>query len=349
MDTRETHAKLSTLFGSLGAELGSLRGYEAPLSFGSVEAEHAALRQGCGLVTRPWFSWFTLSGEDRQRYLNGLVTSDVKSLEAGQGAYGFVTEAKGHVMADILALATSDGLFLRLPPGMDEQISGHLLKYVIIDRVELRQEEGLFALSLVGPQAKEAVTALLAGAPPEQDWTHREAVVADLACRVIAEPFGRSMGWTFLVEADSAPELFQALAAQGGAEAVGGEAWERLRVEEGRPIFGIDYGPKNFPQETTLEDAVSYTKGCYLGQEIVARIHYRGGVNRQLCGLRLADAGGAQGREVRKEGRAVGQVTSNHGALALAILHKKAWEAGTQVEIDGMGPAEVVALPFSDR
>jgi folate-binding protein YgfZ len=161
---------------------------------------------------------------------------------------------------------------------------------------------------------------------------------------------------TLWVAASEAPAFFRRLLEAGrcvGVEPVGFAALETRRVEAGVPRYGRDFGADHFPQETGLEEqAVSYTKGCYLGQEVIARIHYRGQANRVMRGLRLPGGPLADGTEVAFEDRPLGTLSSAvdspalGGAVALAVLHRRGAEPGTRVRVPG-GEAEVVSLPFA--
>ncbi len=341
---------LADLHRRLGARFEPYRGVETPADYGSAEEEYEALRRGCGLVDRSYAARLEMLGEDRVRFLNGLVTCDVKSLGPGEGTYGFLTDVKGRILADVVVLALADRLSLELPPGTAGEIQSHLEKYVIVDRVEIRSPDPAATLSLVGPGAGE-----LAGpVPGEAPYSHAEEVIHGSEVTVVREPDLGVPVRTLQVPAAAAAPFFEELLERGGGlRPVGHRALERLRIEEGRPLFGRDFGRDNFPQETGLEKAVSYDKGCYLGQEVVARIHYRGGVNRHLQGLVVAGGPSAAelaGRPVLHQGRPAGVLTSAadtaRGCLGLAILHRRA-EPGGSVEIEGGIAAEVVALPFA--
>ncbi len=351
--------KLTDLHRRLGATLTPYRGAEAAAGYGDREAESEALRSACGLIHRSWTSGLEMLGEDRDRFLGGYVTCEVKGLAPGTGVYGFVTSVKGRVLADPVVLALDDRLWLELPPDRAQEISQHLGKYAIFDRVEIQPLEAMSAFSLIGPHAAEALGAAVE--VPEAVWSHRPAEVAGAEVRVVREPAfelgGREIpAWTIWVPTAAAAACFERLATSGagGLVPIGHRAFDSLRVEAGRPLYGLDFGSDNFPQETGLEgQAVSYEKGCYLGQEVVARIHYRGGVNRHLRGLIFdRDAADPVGRAVLAGGREAGTVTSaatlTDGArIGLAILHQRA-EPGTEVEVTGGGTARVVDLPFQE-
>ncbi len=332
------------------------RGVEAVTDHGDEAAEREALRSACGLVERSWTSGLEILGQDRCRFLSGFITCDVQPLEPGEGAYGLITDVKGRVLADPVVLVLDDRLWLELPPGRAKAISEHLNKYAIADRVEIRPLDDVIPLSLIGPRSGEV---LGADQPPEVAWCHRVAEIMGTEVRLVREQplpiAGREIpGCTIWVPAEDAPALFGRLLKSGasGLVPVGYRAYDALRVAAGRPLYGIDFDAGNFPQETGLEEqTVSYTKGCYLGQEVVARIHYRGGVNRHLRGLLLGDdTGEPVGRAVLVGGSEAGTVTSaatlaGGVRIGLAILHRRA-EPGADVELAGGGTARVVDLPF---
>jgi len=309
----------------------------------TTETGHRALRESCAFVERP-ADLVEMRGADRIRFLNGYLTCDVKNLGAWTGAYGFITEVKGHVLADVRVLAGEEAAWLDLPAGKGEEIAAHLGKYVIVDRVEIAPLPGFSALTFAGPEVTEV---LAADELPETTYDHREVDFDGRRARLVREADLDGVA-VYTLWSDDVAAVRDVLAGRGVREAPA-ESLERLRVEAGRPLFGRDFGPENLPQETGLEDAVSYEKGCYLGQEVVARIHYRGGVARRLRGLRLKEAV-AVGGKVLHDGREAGVVTSavrspRYGAIGLAILHKRV-EPGADVEVEGGATALVCELPF---
>jgi folate-binding protein YgfZ len=307
--------------------------------------EYSALHEGCGLADRSGMGRLEILGADRHRFLNAYVTCDVKSLQPGEGAYGFVTSHQGRILSDVVVTALADRLWLLLPPGQGEAVAKHLEKYVLADRVELRPLEDMLPVTLLGPRAVEA----LGGAelPPEGDWRHVRSKVR--GTEVELQRSGRlgAEAYTLWVSASIAKPLIESLLEAPAVRPVSPEALEALRAEAGIPRFGQDFGPENFPQETGAEEAVSYTKGCYLGQEVVARIHYRGGVQKVLRRLVFEGPPPASGTPLLHDGREAGAATTvvaspAHGRpIGLAILHRRAAEPGTRLEVQGGGWAEV--------
>jgi tRNA-modifying protein YgfZ len=322
---------------------------------GTASVEREALLGAAALVERPAAGRLRLGGADRVRFLNGLVTCEVKALAEGEGTYGFVTSVQGRVLADVVVLAVADELWLEVPAGEEEAVASHLAKYLIADRVEIASFDAE-VVTLAGPGAATLLKSSLGrGSLPSGPWSHRPAALAGASGRVVRRGIAPVETFDLWLQPGGGPAVRAHLQAAGAA-AAGGEAWEVLRVERGIPAFGRDFGPDNFPQETGLgELAVSYDKGCYLGQEIVARIHYRGGVNKSLRGLRFAgvDAPPPTGTPLLADGRPAGTVgtvavSPVHGPIALAILHQRANVPGTVLQVEGGGEAEVVEPPFGD-
>lgn len=344
---------LAKLHQQLGATLIPLDGggVSVPSRYGPVEEEYRALREGCALIDRSWKGRLEVMGADRLRFINAYVTCDVKTLTPSSGAYGFFTNPQGKILSDVTVMAHEDRLWLEIGTGREEAISNHLKKYILADRVEIRGLEDMLPLTLAGPKAAEALAGV--APPPPEEWRHVRTAVH--GTEVALQRTGRLgvEAYTLWVSASIAGLLAERLLETPGVRPAGFEALEILRAESGIPRFGRDYGPENFPQETGAEEAVSYTKGCYLGQEVVARIHYRGGVQKSLHGLDFgAGPAPAPGTPLLHEGREAGIATTLVDSLALgrpiglAILHRRAAEPGTRLELTGGGAAEVRRLPF---
>lgn len=319
-------------------------------------AQHQALREGCALLEESGVSPVTLSGEDRVRFLNGLVTCDVRRLAPGQGAYGFFTDAKGHILADVVVRALPDRLFLELATAQRESLVEHLETYVVADRVEIHRVEDHLGVTVAGARSAEPWMRLLQErALSPEPWGHLEAELSGQPLLVAADRRLGVPAWTAWTPAANASELRTALLAVAGprlARAIAPSALETVRVEAGVPWFGRDFGPQNLPQETGLEEAVSYDKGCYLGQEVIARLHYRGQVARQLRRLRFDGLERPPlGVGLLDETREVGRVSSAVASPAtgritgLAMVQRRAIAAGTRLDCVGGGVAEVLGEP----
>lgn len=344
---------LRSLHVDLGATWGAEAAREVPLRYGDVAREHAAVVGGFAVAHRGWVDVVEVTGEDRRRFVNGLVTCEVKELPAGRSNYGFVTSVQGRVLAEAAVLAREHALWLELPCGRGEAIAEHLRKYVISDQVEIAVRHDLVPVTLFGADAEAAV-----GAPAVAEEGSLAACtlfeIPALADRRAVWGVPALTLWVAQAEADA---FFQRVVEAGrcvGLLPVGLAALDTRRVELGVARFGRDFGPDHFPQETGRDGTgVSYAKGCYLGQEVIARIHYRGQVNRVLSGLLLPGEPLPDGTEVLLEERPLGALTSAVAspalgrAIALGILHRRGAEPGTRVQLAGGGEAQVAPLPFA--
>jgi tRNA-modifying protein YgfZ len=311
--------------------------------------EYAALTQGCGLVDRSERGKLALTGADAKQFLNGQVTNDVGALQPGAGCYAAFLTHKGKMLGDVRVLDAGGELLLDTERVALQALFDMVRRFSVGYDVQLHKrtlERALF--SLVGPRTSRVV-----GAVPSPEHAHVET---DLG-RIVATAEGADV----LCDADRADAVRAALIEAGAVE-VGEDAAEIVRVERGRPRYGIDMDDGTIPEEAALNDrAVSFTKGCYVGQETVARLHWKGKPNRRLRGLRLSapasggeelrlgagTAGGAAdgGRIVGRVGSAV--VSPRHGPIALAIVRREA-APGDVLAVEGGATAEVVELPFGD-
>lgn len=316
-----------------------------------LAGEYRALREGCGLSNFSGTGRLEILGADRHRFLNAYVTCDVKDLRPGEGTYGFFTNPQGKILSDAVVTVHEDRLWVQVAPGQEEAIAGHLKKYILADRVEVRGLSGMLPVRLVGPRAEAALGP--AELPPAGEWRHLRAMVH--GTRVALQRTGRlgAPAYTLWVPASIADPLLERLLEIPGVRPAGAEALEILRAEAGIPRFGRDFGSENFPQETGAEEAVSYTKGCYLGQEVVARIHYRGGVQKTLRGLVFGEGPAPRpGTPLVFEGREAGTATTVVDSVALgrpvglAILHRRAAAPGARLAMPEGGTAEVRELPL---
>ncbi|HVE69441.1 MAG TPA: folate-binding protein, partial [Solirubrobacteraceae bacterium] len=292
--------------------------------------EREALDRGAGMVDRSERGKLALAGAGAAEFLNGLVTNDVEALEPGTGCYAAVLTPKGKMLGDLRVLRTEDGeLLLDTERSALQEVFNVLWRGRIGYDVEIHKrtlQTGL--LSLAGPRARE-----IAGepSPPAIEHAHVAAQIAGVPVRLVATDVGVEV----LCDAERTEAVAQALR-ERGAVPVSEGALEALRVERGRPRYGVDLDDSTIPQEAGLnERAVSFTKGCYVGQETVARLFYRGKPNRHLRGLRLAGPA-ATGDELRLDGRTVGRVgtvaeSPRHGTIALALVRREA-EPGATLE-----------------
>jgi folate-binding protein YgfZ len=318
---------------------------EAGTSAVELDGQYRALREGCGLLDRSDRATLVVGGADSVDFLQGQLTNDVEALASGTGCYAALLDRKGGLQADMRVLRRGDrDLWLDMEPEVAEPVARHLSTYRIGRQVEVGEPDPAPAiLSLLGPAAGE----LAAIGPLGPEHAHRELELAGIQCRAVATDLGLDL----VCGATEREDVVAALVASGAAP-VSEAAAEIARVESGRPRFGHEIAPGALPQECGIDGrAVSFTKGCYIGQETVARLHYRGKPNRHLRGLRLEApvAGGdpivLDDRELGRVGTAV--ISPAEGPIALAVVRREAGPgARVAVGADGV-EAEVVELPFS--
>lgn len=308
-----------------------------------LDAQYRQLREECGLLDRAGRGGIAVFGPDGADYLQGQLTNDVESLAVGEGQYAALLDRKGCLQTDMRVLRPAgEEILLDFEPTAREAALRHLTMYSIgrdVRIVDATEERGI--LSLIGPRAAE-----IAGAPPLPEFANETASVAGTEVLAV----GTRDGVDLFHPAAERERLVAALTGAGAVE-VSPEAVEILRVESGVPRFGAEMDTATMPAEAGIvADAVSFTKGCYIGQETVARLHYKGKPNRHLRGLRLSGAA-APGAALRLGEKEVGTlggavVSPALGPVGLAIVRREA-EPGTELAVgeDGV-TAEVVALPF---
>ncbi len=318
-------------------------------SIDTLASDYRAITEGCGLLDRSERGKLALSGADAATFLQGQVSNDVEGLVPGRGCYAAFLTPKGKMLGDVRILRSEDELLLDTERIALQPLFNMIRRFSLGYQVELHKrtlERGM--LSLLGPEA-DALAGAGAGALPSEEHAHGSFEVPGAG--LIARAIRTDVGVDLLCDAADTSALAAALQ-EAGAVAVSEQATECLRIERGRPRYGIDLDDTVIPQEAGLnERAVSFTKGCYVGQETVARLFYRGKPNRQLRGLRLS--GPAQtGEELSFEGRVVGRTTSvasspRFGPIALAFVRREA-PVGAVVSVGEGGEVtgEVIELPF---
>jgi folate-binding protein YgfZ len=324
------------------------------------------LRQSAGVVDLSSRGRICLVGADRARYLHGQVTNDIKKLTPGSGTYAAVTTAKGKMEGDLNIFCLADELLLDFEPGLTEKITRRLEKFIVADDAQIVDAAPHYGLLTVqGPRAAEVAGAvgLFDGGLPAKAYQSIKVSDAMLGDVYLANlPRLGSAGFDFFVPntaLGAVADKLIAAAKQIGGRAAGWTAWEIARVEAGIPRFGADMDETSIPLECGLESrAVSYSKGCYIGQEVINRIHSVGHVNRELRGLRLAEdlpAPPARGDKLFFDGKEVGYVTSAvrspvlNGNIALGYVRREAYQTGNELILRtaaGESVAKVVAVPF---
>lgn len=350
-----TKTALSEKFTSTGARIGEYCGAETALSFSDMQGEFNALLQGCGVYDLGWRSKLIVSGKDRTRWLNGMITNNIRDLPEGRGNYSFLLTPQGRIQGDLYAYNCGEYLMLGTERFQTPAILDRLKKYIIMDKVEIEDiSDRLTAIGVQGPKSKDILGNAGFNAPDLESMQ-----IADMSCRDIGLSITRMTGEKFetyelWMAAENAPAVWEALVT-AGAVPVGMDALEAFRVAAGIPRYGLDITDRDLPQETGQQQALNFNKGCYVGQEIVERIRARGNVHRALAGLVIEGAVPQAHSKVLLDGKEVGEVTSalavpsgdGERVIGLGILRREASKPGTVVRVSD-STATVTETPFPE-
>jgi len=360
-----------------GAEFAEYFGERLPAQFGDPLNEYRAARESAALVDTNFRAVFALTGPDRVRYLHAVTSADLRDLAPGQSAQGLLLNAQGHMLAELLTLVLEDRLLVLSHAFLRQRTFETLDKFIIMDEATLADETSQTGtLTIAGPKAPEVLGELtgidLAQLPA---GTHAAAQMqvpgGTIPCRILRHPGFGLPGAELLLPREALEPAWQALGAAvraRGGSPIGYRAINMLRLEAGIPWYGADFDEHQIPQEAGIESThISFTKGCYTGQEIVERVRSRGHVNRRLAGLAFSAA------EVPKPGTAIfaaarsadgtasarpieaGHVTSAAfspslgKAIGMAFLRREYLAPGTKLVFEserGKASAEVIELPL---
>jgi folate-binding protein YgfZ len=343
---------------------GAVNGAEMVLDYGEPWAEHAALRSAAGVLDLSARGRICVLGADRVRFLDGQITNDVQRLRVGEGCYAALVTAKGKLVSDLNVFVLPEELLLDFEPGLTGTILSRLEKYIVADDaqvVDVAPHYGL--LSVHGPKAETVLRQIGRFAElPAAPWNWTSVTHAHGEIYLARHPRIGLPGFDVFAPVGALDGLAEALLAAAetvGGRACGWTAFEIARVEAGIPRFGADMDETHLPPECGIEErAVSYRKGCYIGQEVLNRIHSIGHVNRRLCGLRLERelaVPPARGASLLRDGREVGHLTSvvfspvleTH--IALGYVRREHAAPETELVLKtaaGESAARVVELPF---
>ncbi len=333
-------------------------------------AELDTLLRGAGLSPLRHSGWICVTGEDRVRWLNGMVTNSVQHLAPGEGAYNFFLNAQGRIQGDGTIFqapaedpAQQDALWIETAREQVAGLMSMLDHFIIMDDVELRDVSAEWSgLLIAGPQAASVMNKIGIASHPARPPAIHTAAWKNARIQVIhaySPLVPRYEIWTRNTGHAALASISEALQ-QAGAIPFKPETLEQLRMLEGTPLYGVDMRDRELPQETGQQRALHFSKGCYLGQEIVERIRSRGSVHRTFGGFRLEGELPAAGATLEVEGKAVGELTSvaaiplspssqtpaAFAQLALGYVRREAVERGLPLAYPG-GIAIPVALPVA--
>ena len=363
------------LIASFEADGAELQPYgEIPIvsTFGEPEAEYAAIRKSAAMIDQPQRGFLELAGPDRLNFLNNFFTQPVfdktkkAGLAAGEGVYGFVLKRDGRILADANVIERGESTLLEIDGRLAKALKDALDKYIFVEKVTVTDRSAaLHQIAIYGPRAREAIGADLPELNPLGSATIK---LFDVDVLVWRDDVPGVPGYHLIVDPASAKTIWEGLLARSGQSAAlgrrdlrpaGWAAFNATRIENGRPLFGVDFDDSVLPHETgQTARAVSFTKGCYLGQEVVARMHARNAFARQLVGIRMNDdalpiAGAAIYDDKDNQ---IGGITSStvspvlsNAAIAIGFVKKKFVEVGSVLRIPAEGSireGKVVETPF---
>ena len=339
---------------SLGARRGGYGGVETVLVFSDRGTEFAALRSNCGLYDLSWRRLFLVSGRDRGRWLNGMLSNNVRDLPAGHGLYSFVLNPQGHILGDLYLYNRGDDFVLHTDSDQAEKLYPHLKRFIIMDQVEFNPAAGMTALGLQGPKAEEVLRRAGFEFPPLGPLQLADSNWSGAKLLLVRSDDLLAPRYELWLSAERAAAAWEALL-KASAAPVGAEALELARIAAGVPRYGQDIRERDLPQETGQSRALCFTKGCYIGQEIVERIRARGKLHRGFTGFRIVEGPlPAPGTKAQAAAKDVGEVTSaamlpargGEIAVALGYIRSEAGAPASMVEI-GSARAAVESLPFA--
>ncbi|MGZ4841131.1 MAG: CAF17-like 4Fe-4S cluster assembly/insertion protein YgfZ [Candidatus Angelobacter sp.] len=334
------------------ARIGTYNAVEMALSFGDPATELAALRSGCGIFALAWRGRINVTGKDRVRWLHNMVTNNVRDLPVNRGNYNFVLNAQGRILGDMYIYNRGESLVLDTDTSQVETLINAMKRFIIMDKVELTGVGAdSVAVGVCGPNAESVLSDAGINAGGMQPLEVRDVGVESIAAALVRGP-EQKPGWFELwLDPNKAQDLWNLLV-KAGAKPVGAEALEMWRVLRGIPSYGQDIRDRDLPQETEQPQALNFTKGCYIGQEIVERIRSRGQVHRKFTGFTFGDTVPALGK-YDFEGRSLAEITTlarvptTEGPrnIGLGYVRREALAAGPKIVLDGI-EATAVDLPF---
>jgi folate-binding protein YgfZ len=340
--------------GAGATEVAEYRGATTAARFGDPQEEFAALRERCGVYDLGYRAKISLTGGDRVRWLNGMVTNNVRDLTPGQGVYAFLLNAQGHILGDLYAYNRGESIVVDTDRSQLEKMLATFDHYIIMDDVEVKDLSAeITALGIGGPKAHE-ILATSGFTIPEMRALQIESVSWNgVDCMLVRTDDAQYPAYEIWLAPTNVRQIWKALVA-AGATRVGSEALELQRIVTGVPRYGVDVRERDLPQETEQARALNFNKGCYVGQEIVERIRSRGAVHRKFTGF-LANAPVEPGSKIVEGEKAVGEITSATRVrlanvdriVALGYIRREVGMPGREVMV-GTVRAVVTALPITE-
>jgi folate-binding protein YgfZ len=322
--------------------------------FGDVTGEFRALVSEAAVYDLNSRARISLTGSDRTRWLNGMVTNNIRDLAAGHGVYAFLLNPQGHILGDLYAYNRGESLLVDTDQEQLEKILAVFDKYIIMDDVEVKNVTDHHAsIGIAGPKSSDLLRVAGFEVPDLKPLQFAETSWQQLGVTLISGDNPCVESFELLLAPTDVEKAHQALL-KAGAKPVGPSALNLLRIASGIPRYGIDIRERDLPQETEQDRALNFSKGCYVGQEIVERIRSRGQVRRKFTGFEVQGSLPAAGGKIQADGKEIGEITSaaslpavgGEHRVALGYIRREAAMMGKAVEAGGSA-ATVANLPFA--
>jgi len=354
---------LHNIHTALRANFADYAGWEMPLSYGNPVAEHLSVRSGVGILDLSHRGKIKATGRDRVKFLHNLVSNEVNDLKPGEGNYSALLNSRGRLLADFRLYMMEDYVLLDVDAENSPKLVKELTRYIIVNQVKLEDvSDSLGLVSVQGPKSSELLGLILGERMPDlAEYHHVRRGFDGFELTVVKTGYTGEIGYDIFTPVEGTLPLWNALFEKGkgyGPTPVGLAGLDSLRIETGLPRYGVDMDENYIASEAGLEKAISYSKGCFVGQEVVGRVKFRGHVNRLLVGMQVdGDAAPAKGAKIYDGDQEIGHVTSSllspslKRPLAMGYVRREFIEPGSKVSVEidgGRVSAEVVELPFCD-
>jgi folate-binding protein YgfZ len=314
---------------SRGAVFEDFFAAQIPSNYGNIEDEYWLLRKSAAVRDVSHFGKIKITGMDAKMFLHRMISSDVKSLAPGQGVWSLFLDVKGHIQADFKLYEFPDFLLMILQRHLLDRITKGLDRYIISEQVSMKDVSDEYAMfQVLGPQGASELTAKGVSKLPDRNLAFESASIGGVDCSVIR----LGAGYALLCNSSDASALLNSLS----LPPIGMRAFDIFRIEQGLALSGVDFDDTNLPQEARLDGALNFQKGCYLGQEVMARLDAQGHVNRMMMGITSSQPLNA-GDKIYKGDKEIGRITSaahsplSNGHVALGYVRREAANEAEEV------------------
>jgi folate-binding protein YgfZ len=343
IQTATIESPLAATHQSANAKIGVWFGSALPDDFGDWQREYAIAKQHVALIDRNYLAYFGFSGPDRARYLNAILTNNIKDLQPGQGNSSLLLNPQGRILAEIETQARNDQLLCISHAMIREKLAETLEKFIIMDDVTLTDDTNRYGtLSVQGPKAAQFIKDIALDLDAMPEFNSIDVTLNSISCTVTRKSFGTTTSADIRVDRKDLDPLWTFLAEKtrnAGGGPVGYTALNALRLEQAIPWFAYDFGDKQIPHEAGLHEShISYVKGCYTGQEIVERDRSRGQVNRRRVSLRFSsEQPPTAGTALTADGKEVGTITSSsplpssQQSIGMGYVRKESAASGAEL------------------